>query len=801
MANWAVVIGINKYWESDACLGGAVRDALKMMEWLLNKKGGNVPARNLKLCLSPTERDKIPRNIQYADATQQDIFDAILLVEMEYGGRGEKFFFYYAGHGVNYLSQSPDASAIVPTDLRPGAAGRFNTNIMLSLSSIVSYLKKLKFEHQFFFIDACRNIPLSKEFWNGQFNPGGMPGQEVGIGDSVFPERNQYILYATSSGFSSIEWRKPYEGGIFTDSLLKGLGDKGNEAKVYNYALDKYKVTVSSLFEYVKREVESKKEQAGEKWEDVIQVPVWRIQGNENPELAIFDANSFDDVDLNVDLDPTLVSGAEIYVYTADQIKDQKKRSGRAPVKFSLKPRDYGIVAIAPNHVPVVPRDAVNLWEPMLKTIKMKPKEATRSIEDEDIILPLKSRGTVRGIRRKASLTVRCRDPVAPLEIADSSGKTLRVGSGSIYIELPPGDYQARLIDQKGRAVSVQKVVLTAGAVDKIELIPPPSPLEAGAIGGELIKGAELGDPIANPELSTILALAGTASTFARNEWSAGHLRSIGGTSFADAAPRASAGLQVLFTFDSKDTLQAVEYVRKVKLRFWRLGGSPSEALNVMPFSIVPGLAGYSQPSGPGPYCLSVELPDQKPIVFYLGLLPGRLALVVFQQTANGQIHVFQYMPKVRNHDARIEARFTRQLELLQRFYVSGRLDHAYQNAIDMLHAKWEDPVAGCVGGYLMLRLGKPDELDVASDNMTRYYDQLCDSHILRGEFYAHQGINAQAKEHFAKAIDIGIPIFADGLALLSKALRKYKINHKQVSFLQDVLDNRVRGLLWSAKQ
>ena len=833
MENWAIVIGINKYWEPEACLGGAVKDALSMMEWLLSKKGGNVPAKNLKLCLSPNDGEKVPDGIAHTDATQQGILDAIDLVEKEYRGQGKRLFFYYAGHGVNYLSPSLDSSALVPTDLRQGAAGRFNTNIMLSMSSIIRHLKNFKFEHQFFFIDACRNIPFTKEFWNGKFNPGGVPGQEAGASDFALPGKNQFILYATSSGFAANELWKDREFGVFTDVLLKGLSDQANAAKVYDDAEDKYKLIVTSLFEYVRREVEKKKLQAGEEWEDVIQIPEWIIQGNEFPEFAVYEGDFFDEVYLDVDLD-RVVAKPEIYLYTADQIKDRQTPSG-APVRFlSLKPRKYGIVARSSDHEPENGREVVHLWGPEQKTIKMRPKQGPPGVGDALIIRP-RTRGLRSNQKEKSSIIVECDDPLAPLEVADDAGKTLLVGTGKIFGELPLGFYQARLINHEGRPVSVRDVILTGTRVETAKLIPP-EPFAASTIGKKLIEAAEfdVGEKstkhipmpkntlgvsessvgaIANPELSTVLALAGTASTIEKKEWFAGRLRRIGVASFAEAAPKASTGLQVLFAFDAKDAKMASTYTSEVKLALWSFGKNPSEATKITSLSIAEGLAGYSKFSEPGSYCLSIELPGQKPIVFYVSVLPHRLTLMVFQQTANGQIRVFQYMPNIGSSDAPYQARFTRRMELLQHFYMNGRLDHARDNAREMLGemraAKREDPLFGCLSGYVALKSGEPKIMDALSTNKGESYNLLPDSNVLQAEYYIRYGsklglkeddVRRIAKEEYSTALDNGLPIFADGIALLWQAVRRYEIRHDRAG-LKDAFENRVRGLLWSAKQ
>ena len=49
MADWALIIGINHYPARDACLKGAVRDALKMRDWLRDRAA--VPKANQLLLL------------------------------------------------------------------------------------------------------------------------------------------------------------------------------------------------------------------------------------------------------------------------------------------------------------------------------------------------------------------------------------------------------------------------------------------------------------------------------------------------------------------------------------------------------------------------------------------------------------------------------------------------------------------------------------------------------------------------------------------------------------------------------
>ena len=89
MANWAVVIGVDRYWTERACLKGAVRDALSMREWLLDPAGGNVPAENMALILSPLEGKEPPGGVEYVEATNSKLITAINDLLVRSAGKGD----------------------------------------------------------------------------------------------------------------------------------------------------------------------------------------------------------------------------------------------------------------------------------------------------------------------------------------------------------------------------------------------------------------------------------------------------------------------------------------------------------------------------------------------------------------------------------------------------------------------------------------------------------------------------------------------------------------------------------------
>ena len=129
--NWALVVGIDKYWSDGAALHGAVRDALRMREWLLDGAGGGVPAEHLVLALAP--RDDERPDLPFVEATKDRIMIAINDLLSMSGGKGERLFFFYAGHGLTARVDNRDENALVASDFNA-----VNTDNSIALRSLCS---------------------------------------------------------------------------------------------------------------------------------------------------------------------------------------------------------------------------------------------------------------------------------------------------------------------------------------------------------------------------------------------------------------------------------------------------------------------------------------------------------------------------------------------------------------------------------------------------------------------------------------------------------------------------------------
>ena len=237
--NWAIVIGIDRYWSDHASLKGAVKDALRMREWLLDSAGGAVDEKNMALLLSPLPG--ADPGVKAPDATKDAIVTAIADVLKRSKGEGDRLYVYYAGHGLTARVNQRDENTLVCSDFTDVLVSN-----SLALRSLWEFFETVQFQDQFFFVDACRNIPWdSAEFEVGRWP---LPRKR----DPGLPPAQQFILYATSPGLRAQELREAgNERGAFTEALLDGLHGKA-KAKAWSSETQNYQVRWERLVDYVK---------------------------------------------------------------------------------------------------------------------------------------------------------------------------------------------------------------------------------------------------------------------------------------------------------------------------------------------------------------------------------------------------------------------------------------------------------------------------------------------------------------------------------------------------------------------
>ncbi len=796
MANWAIVIGIDHYWTENACLRGAVTDALRMREWLVDPKGGNVSEENTALILSPLE-GREPQGIDAVEATNSKIITAINELLQRSEAKGERLYFFYAGHGLTARVSNRDENAIVSGDFSP-----VTTNNSLALRSLWELLETTQFQDQFLFVDACRNIPWE----NIEFEVGRWPLPRRR--DPGLPPTQQFILYATSPGLKARELREAgNERGAFTEMLLNGLRGAGS-AKAWSSEAQNYQVRWERLVEYVKGELERRRLAVGTgPARDLFQIPqdagARGVEARErNPILAEFESGAFPAETLKVKLGPSaVVPVAEVTVLDESAVPvDSKTQLTGLPVEFSLPPKTYALHATAPEYDRAVARPPVDLYEEREIPLKLARAAAAAAT-------PTNGDPAVRGLEEAPTgkLHVRCSDPLAPVEIADETGRVVAVANGEVASELPAGFYRARL-EAPGDEVVEQLVELAPGGNLTVELEPAAPASRAvrevlETIGVDVgadntVEVPEAGGPIASARLSTILTLAGGVA--AHDPGYGSHLGRLGLKAFKQAIPPdAESGIYVVLGIDTEDPKQGQRLLKGLKFRTWTFDQQvPKRASRPVAVREVSDIAEFAVPTAVGPRWLAVEPGEGEPVVFALAQLPRRFTMLTLVFEA-GQARAFQYMPSL-SPDGSTHPRELRRLELMQRVLLGGSLEAGNEAALELLDAKNVDPLAGCLGAYLFLRQGRARDLRKAVGNLLRFYPELSDSHVLKGEVEAAAGRHRAAKQAFAKAIDVGIPLFGEGLTRLLEGLRKYELDVPRARLVEKVFKRHVSGSMWS---
>jgi Caspase domain len=790
MERWAIVIGIDEYAVEEAKLEGAVGDALAMRKWLI-EGGGGVPEDHVVLALGP--RDPAPvQGLQTFPGTRSGVIDAVNEVVTRSGGKGERLFFYFAGHGISVRESYSDVSALVASDF-----SRARPDNSISLRSLWQFFETLEFSDQFLFVDACRNQP-----WPGEMRLGFWP--TPGLRSLGSPPTQQFRLYATSPGLEAAELpgADGREGGAFTAALMQGLAGT-RAAKVWNWRSKSYEVRWHRLVRYVRGEMEARKVKvAAGPVRQAFQIPQEESTrgvagGEDDPVLVSFPAEHFHPEPLDVLLEPTDVAPVAGVIVRDDRgrIAAERRQLPGLPLHLELPPRQYAIEADAPPQYDVTYADEpVELYGPCEAKLNLMPSDAES---------PAATHASETG-----SLLVTCGDPLVTLEVAEAGGRIVVTGHGKLELpELAPGIYSARLRAPTGEVVERTVQVRPGEDVDvPLAAPPPPSPALADlardtpitVAPDNTVKVADDLGGIASPRLSTILALAGAAA-IQRNGAIGKDLRSLGQQAVKRIPDDAQAALYVLLGVDATEPARAAEELRKVRLRYWPVGMPAADATFALePFSPAPGLGEYAATTGTGSHWVAIERAGHEPLVLALSLLPGRLAMLVLELSGPSTLRAYHYQPALTSDDS-CDLEVLRRLEYLQRIEVGHELDAGYDIAAELLASEHTDPLAGCLGGYLLLRLGRSDELGSVVNFLLSRFPELPDGHVVAAEHAAAAGREDEARDAVARAIATGVPCMGEGITRLLDGLAEFRVAHDRSRLIAAVHQRYVQGSLWTA--
>jgi len=787
--NWAIVIGIDDYGRDELRLSAAVADSVRFSEWVSSPEGGNVPRSNLRLLLGraggPQPNDVVP--------TKDNIVTAINDV-VTAAGPAERLYFFFAGHGITARVANRDEGALVT----PGF-DELHTDHSLALRSLTEHFETTPFKDQFFFVDACRNVPwVDREFEIGRWP---IPRRR----DPGEPPVQQFILHATSPGLTAAERDWPgEETGAFTDVLMRALTGDGR-AKAWSWERNCYEVRWERLATYVRDEMERRKHPTerppgtpAEGWP--IQIPQDAgsrgvAKRDRDPLLVAFPSGRFPPLELTLELqaDPAF---DEAEVSVLDAVGEPVVRALRVPgtpVTFSLAPKTYAArVTTVDRRVGRV-KAPIELYDTLTEQIQLRPEEAGAGQVSEEI----RPEGVaVAGPEAPlGTIAIRSRDPLGTAEILDEAGHVVTATNGNEERPLKPGFYRVRHVGPE-ESGDEQFVVLSPEETEMVELHAPSEPTAAvaalvealgGSIEGGYVTPVAGAEPLAWAQPSTVV-LAGLGAALHGE----GGLERIG-LELPAVVGEEGSGV-ALYAVAGHPAVGSLEALRT---RIWA-AGDPVPAEASVPQLSELGVAAHVTAVGEAsPHWVSFEREGVAPTVAVLPLLPGRLAAFVVQVEPE-QIRAYQVHPFAGPGPSSTPGRL-RRMETLQRLLLSGRLNGAAAVARELAAGAHTDPFAGCLAGYVLLRLGFHGELGALADEIVGVAPKLSDAYILRGEHEAAAGRPEPARQAFADAVNAGIPVFGEGLTRLVEGLRATAFVHPRGSLVRHIFQRHTRGSMWSA--
>ena len=782
---WAIVVGIDEYGDPGMRLSASVSDARKFRDWVIHPDGGGVPESNLRLLLSPAgESDSRVRA-----ATKDNIVTAIdEVVVAAADQQPERLYFYFAGHGITARVANRDESALVT----PGFTD-LHTDHSLAVRSIAEYLETTPFADQLLFIDACRNIPLADR----EFEVGRWPAPRRRAPGA--PPTQQFILYATAPGHTAEEVGWPGEAtGAFTSALLEGL--KGTEdAKAWSWERNCYEVRWERLATFINHRMAARLPTG-------VSEAAWRVQipqdtgtrgvANRDRDVLVvaFPRGGFRSVELIVELAVEATEkNAEVTVLDAlgEPVASVLGVTGESQ-RFELAPKTYAVrvTTTEPKDLFGSLKAPIELYQDRKEKVELRPRDSqpgpnstTERVGPDDI-------AAADQPQTPGTISIESADALAVAEIVDEAGKVVAVKSAGEDVTLPRGFYQIRHVGPESTR-DAAFVRLAAGDAERVLLNPePPSPAVsalASALGGRAQDGylSIGGELISWARPSTVVA-AGVAMSLADAS-----LPAMGVDVRGSLGDGSSVGV-----FAVCGEIGGPEAIRELKVAIWP-AGERVEGPGVELKPSTAGVAGMVVRVPPVPHWVSFAARGAEPMVVSVPVLPGRLATLVAQVDSD-RIQLHQYHPSVGGDSSSTVGRL-RRVEYLQRMLVAGRVDVADRLARQLALTASEDPFAGIVAGYVLLRLGRHEELGKLASAVIAAAPNLCDAYVLRGEYEARLGRKGPAEQAFANAVNCGIPAFGEGLTRLLEGMRSNGLTHPRGALVRHIFQRHARGSMWAA--
>lgn len=208
--HYAVVVGIDHYARVEPDLKGAVNDANRFREWLIDPNGGDLPDDPDHIMLVSNSEDGNQPRLGEIEEVFADLVERIEADEDE-PERWQRLYIYMAGHGV---SETIDDACILAANHRKRAIAHFPAVRYANVIAEAAFFREIVV-----FMDCCRDDSPADSYMRlvldkdrvAQTNVRRLHGFATGQG-----------LKARERDFSQEDGKHDYRG-IFTEAVLRTL--------------------------------------------------------------------------------------------------------------------------------------------------------------------------------------------------------------------------------------------------------------------------------------------------------------------------------------------------------------------------------------------------------------------------------------------------------------------------------------------------------------------------------------------------------------------------------------------------
>jgi len=381
-------------------------------------------------------------------------------------------------------------------------------------------------------------------------------------------------------------------------------------------------------------------------------------------------------------------------------------------------------------------------------------------------------------------LDVECTDPGAHLTVWDGERRTVADGSGSVGVALTPGIYRIRMtlatgdIDERTAEVRPgETATVTFGGGSPEMGSAQLAMLERLGIRPEADGTLQLSEGLggfSRARLASLLGMAAFSATGPFVDQLPGlHRFGIDGVA---EVPAGSSPVLVLLGGSGDKPLPDVgidQLLSRVEVVVRARDGSAVDHGGFDLLAAFPAAAQRSFVAPVGAVTVELRLAGVGVIRYALACLPDRRTVLVLVAEDDGVLDVQQYSIPLQATTPGAQpllddARNIRRLEVAQRYFAGPADLRAKQEFGDVLGGKWLDPLLGASVGYSVIAQGDAAAFEMGLLQMLKEFPGLPDSHVLAGLCHPDQ-----RAEHYGRALEMGLPVFSEGLRVLQQWFRE----------------------------